>query len=445
MAYRRRHSTPRSATFEEFRSLSPEEDGSSSPSLAAKAIRASAAHRESSLSSAYDGDSAAFSSSSSSTSSSSSSAYRHPGLRNYHKQGSNVYEYSSLKNSNGPRHGFWEVLAKKAKAILEDDTVAQQFEDHDSNQSQILDSSGSQLQTNESLDSYCKTENPTFQKDAIASSLREFGGTIKNAFEEGISIMDNKTADIIHETKKLQLGTKTESSDTANQPMYTMASTNLAQNEAEYETQLKASQKVANAMAAKAKLLLRELKTVKADMAFAKQRCAQLEEENKVLRENRQKGDNPADDDLIRHQLETLLAEKARLVHDNSVYERENLFLREIVEYHQLTMQDVVYLDEGIEEVTEVYPIHQIKTLSSPSRSAYETSTPGISCSATPRSNTMLSLSADAMSAFGSLSSPKSPNRTFKVKKLTDGEVNPSPSPAAEGSVQQHSPSPTPH
>ncbi|URD72524.1 hypothetical protein MUK42_09625 [Musa troglodytarum] len=426
MAYRRRHSTPRSATFEEFHSYSPEEDGSSSPPLAAKAIRASAAHRESSLSSAYDGDSAAFSSSSSSTSSSTSSsassassACRHPGRRNYHKQGSNVYEYSSLKSSNGP-HGFWEVLAKKAKAILEDDTVAQQFEDHDSNHSQILDSSGSQLQTNVSLDSHFKTENPTFQKDAIASSLREFGGTIKNAFEEGTSIMENKTADIIHETKKLQIGRKTESSDTANQPMYTMASTNLAQNETEYETQLKASQKVANAMAAKAKLLLRELKTVKADMAFAKQRCAQLEEENKVLRENRQKGDNPADDDL-------------------------NLFLREIVEYHQLTMQDVVYLDEGIEEVTEVYPIHQIKTLTSPSCSAYETSTPGISCPATPRSNTMLSLSTDTMSAFGSFSSPKSPNRTFIVKKLADGQVNPSPSPAAEGSMQQHSPSPTPH
>lgn len=40
------------------------------------------------------------------------------------------------------------------------------------------------------------------------------------------------------------------------------------------------------ATAAKAKLLLRELKTVKADLAFAKERCAQLEEENKHLREN---------------------------------------------------------------------------------------------------------------------------------------------------------------
>lgn len=59
----------------------------------------------------------------------------------------------------------------------------------------------------------------------------------------------------------------------------------------------------------------------------------------------------------IRLQLETLLAEKARLAQENSVLTRENRFLREIVEYHQLTMQDVVYLDETNEEVTEVYPI----------------------------------------------------------------------------------------
>jgi len=55
------------------------------------------------------------------------------------------------------------------------------------------------------------------------------------------------------------------------------------------------------ATAAKAKLLLRELKTVKADLAFAKARCAQLEEENKLLRdkEGREKGQNRADDDLV--------------------------------------------------------------------------------------------------------------------------------------------------
>lgn len=59
----------------------------------------------------------------------------------------------------------------------------------------------------------------------------------------------------------------------------------------------------------------------------------------------------------IRLQLETLLAEKSRLANENSIYARENRFLREVVEYHQLTMQDVIYVDEGIEAVTEVYPI----------------------------------------------------------------------------------------
>ena len=54
------------------------------------------------------------------------------------------------------------------------------------------------------------------------------------------------------------------------------------------------------AMAAKAKVLLRELKTVKADLAFAKERCAQLEEENRILRVHHEKGDNPEDDDLVR-------------------------------------------------------------------------------------------------------------------------------------------------
>lgn len=127
---------------------------------------------------------------------------------------------------------------------------------------------------------------------------------------------------------------------------------------------------VAMATAAKAKLLLRELKTVKADLAFAKLRCSQLEEENKMLRENREKGANAADDDLIRLQLEALLAEKARLAHDNEIYARENRFLREIVEFHQL--QDVVYIDEGIEEETEEYPYSPVSPILPDSSSSLE-------------------------------------------------------------------------
>ncbi|KVI11461.1 hypothetical protein Ccrd_010122 [Cynara cardunculus var. scolymus] len=318
MAYRRRQGFAKDLTLREEIAIrnpnsnrpndpsSPAEDGSISSSnpaaatqsLAAQAIRASSAHRDSSLSSAY-GQSAI----------SPRQAKSNPARSSYKssvKDDSTRYDYASMKNLDEPKRGFWGALARKARAIIEDDDVAQQYETPERRRQQMSDteakgqySSPYQLPENRQ-----KADNPALQKgiDAIASSLNYIGGTIGNALE------------------------------------------------------------VSMAMAAKAKVLLRELKTVKADLAFAKERCAQLEEENRVLRETGRDGDRPEDDDLIRLQLESLLAEKARLAQENSVYARENRFLREIVEYHQLTMQDVVYIDESKEEVSEVYPVKSFTT-----------------------------------------------------------------------------------
>ncbi|XP_021723330.1 uncharacterized protein LOC110690747 isoform X1 [Chenopodium quinoa] len=402
MAYRRRAGgVSRSTTFKEY----PEEefdhdhnnrtnssfklkkdkdddddDDDSAGSLAARATRASAAHRDSSgYGSAYASPSAA--------------AEPPPlSLRNSQQFRSISFskgsESSSVKDSEDPKDGFWGILARKAKSILDEED--KQFQSSTKIKSQLHDEDNQIYQSHhQSSQTGSKIDNARLRKriDAITSSLNNLGDTLGNAFEEGRTIMEHKTADIIQETRsrtadfiqetrKLQLrrrgGTTSDTPDQATvvhntswqrpvlQPVQTSSLTNQ-------ETQLKASRDVAMATAAKAKVLLRELKTVKADLAFAKERCAQLEEENKRLRESREKGDNPADDDLIRLQLETLLAEKARLAHENSVYARENRFLREIVEYHQLTMQDVVYLDEGAEEVTEVYPfsIDEAKVLSS--------------------------------------------------------------------------------
>ncbi|KAE8649597.1 uncharacterized protein LOC101205031 isoform X1 [Cucumis sativus] len=348
MAYRRRQAITRASTFkEEIHYPSDELDhnsisssSSSSSSLAAQAIRASATQRDSSHSSAFAGASSNFS----------------PGhLRSKSFAGENIFKSDS-------KSGFWGVLARKAKAILEEDDIA--IEDEPSRFQPINNSNRSQEPCQSTNCDSKKTDNPAIRKglDAISTSLNQLGDTFEKAYEEGRTIVENKTADIIQETRKLQIrkkGNNTEGLYPAvnnqwQQPNIQSPEPNM---QTHHETQLKASRDVAMATAAKAKLLLRELKTIKADLAFAKERCAQLEEENKILRENREKGDNRADDDLIRLQLETLLAEKARLAHENSIYARENRFLREIVEYHQLTMQDVVYLDEGMEEVTEVYPI----------------------------------------------------------------------------------------
>lgn len=252
------------------------------------------------------------------------------------------HEYTTLRSTNESKYGFWGVIARKAKSILEDDVVSQQFDDHTEDGFQTLHTSeGSQFnQLNLSPESSRKSEN-------LASSLNHIGGTIKNALEEGLMIVENRTADIIQETKKLQIRRKSISLNPLGQAVDFVVTENLPPNVSDQGNQLKAPRDLANGMAAKAKRLLLELKTVRADLTFAKERCQKLEEENKFLRESREKGDGTVDDDLIRLQLETLLSEKGRLAHENTIYARENRFLREIVEYHQLTMQDLTCLDES--------------------------------------------------------------------------------------------------
>ncbi|KAK8918853.1 hypothetical protein KSP39_PZI021640 [Platanthera zijinensis] len=361
MAYRRKGGTPRTSMLEEFRSAAPEpSEASEAPaqppsySIAARAIRDSSAHGDSSLSSVY-GQSAI------------ASANRESGRQREvpSEQDSSSYEYTSLNSLNESKHGFWGILARKAKTFLDDDTLSQKLETHGSEQPKMVDKRPTRpiIQSHQPPDIYSKMANPHKSSDSISSSLNYIGGTIKNALEEGLTIVETRTADIIQETRKLQIRRKGTRQVDPNQATDKTSPISFPQIQADYETQLKASRDVANAMAAKAKLLMRELKTVKADFTFSKERCAQLEEENKVLREGLAKGSYPEDDDLIRLQLESLLAEKGRLAQENSVYARENRFLREIVEYHQLTMQDVVYMDEGAEEVTEVCPIPPLPTL----------------------------------------------------------------------------------
>ncbi|PWA62503.1 hypothetical protein CTI12_AA362860 [Artemisia annua] len=331
-------------------------------SLAAQAIRASSAHRDSSLSSAY-GQSAVSPRPTNVRSSFSTSV----------KDDSTRYGDTSTKNSDEPKRGFWGALARKARAIIDDEDADQQYETPERRRQQMSNTASkaqysSQYQLPENSR---KADNPALQKglNAITSSLNYIGGTIGNALEEGMTVVENRTADIIQETRKLNIKKKTgnpvestASNIGTTRQLPKMHAHTQPQMQTDTEIQLKASRDVSMAMAAKAKLLLRELKTVKADLAFAKERCAQLEEENRILRETGGEGDSPEDDDLIRLQLESLLAEKARLAQENSVYARENRFLREIVEYHQLTMQDVVYIDEHREEVSEVYPIKTLAT-----------------------------------------------------------------------------------
>ncbi|KAG5250601.1 Centrosomal protein [Salix suchowensis] len=105
---------------------------------------------------------------------------------------------------------------------------------------------------------------------------------------------------------------------------------------------LKRAKNLAASMATKAAALARELKSIRSDLCFMQERCAMLEEENRRIRDGFCEGNiRPEEDDLMRLQMEALLAEKSRLANENASLKRENQSLHQLVEYHQITTQDL--------------------------------------------------------------------------------------------------------
>ncbi|KAK8619742.1 hypothetical protein V6N13_066252 [Hibiscus sabdariffa] len=185
----------------------------------------------------------------------------------FSRQNFHSHQYASMKSLNESKQGFWGSLARKAKSFLDDDdTVQNQFESDGPPKSKLPQS---QMPAPEliriQLIPRCphhNTSNPALQNGigAIASSLSYIG----NAVEEGFTI------------QQVQIPVQVDQ-----------------------EIQLRHLVMLQMAMAAKAKLLLRELKIVRTDLAFAKERFAQLEEENRNLPENGERGNNPENDDLV--------------------------------------------------------------------------------------------------------------------------------------------------
>lgn len=127
--------------------------------------------------------------------------------------------------------------------------MSQQHDLPDRMRSQAFNPSTGGQQSYQSPESFRKMDNPKLRKglDAITSSLNHIGDTFEKAFEEGRTIVENKTADIIQETRKLQIKRRGNNSEAPNQfpnvnnswqdPTQPQIQTN-------HETQLKASRDV---------------------------------------------------------------------------------------------------------------------------------------------------------------------------------------------------------
>ncbi|KAL5655334.1 hypothetical protein ACJX0J_034653, partial [Zea mays] len=171
-----------------------------------------------------------------------------------------------LSKKDHRKHGFWGLVAQKAKVMLDENGTPRP-----------------QAKTSESLWSY----------DRVQGSLGgrlDIRGKIKDVLQqEGLLVVADSTTPgtsggVVVAARKLQIRRKACS----------MANLTPATPDMESPRIIKASRDVANAMAAKLKLLQRELKALKADLSFSKEWCAQLEEENRLLRD----GNHDADEDL---------------------------------------------------------------------------------------------------------------------------------------------------
>ncbi|KAL9395845.1 hypothetical protein Peur_010098 [Populus x canadensis] len=143
---------------------------------------------------------------------------------------------------------------------------------------------------------------------------------------------------------------------------------------------LKRAKNLAVSMATKAAALARELKSIRSDLCFMQERCALLEEENRRIRDGFCEGTRPEEDDLMRLQMEALLAEKSRLANENANLKRENQCLHQLVEYHQITTQD---LSASYEQVIRGMCLD----FSSPSSSIMEDNEDDCETAKTPQKN----------------------------------------------------------
>ncbi|KAL8224890.1 hypothetical protein R6Q57_017447 [Mikania cordata] len=196
--------------------------------------------------------------------------------------------------------------------------------------------------------------------DSVASSLSQLSNNLDNALQGAKDLARPPTlSDVLHsslqQAKTIQYSSNEGKEEDQNIDSNKRGTKRkLDPDESSEETRdnpkefgkLNQAKNIAVSMAKRAGLLAREMKSMKSDLCFMQERCSILEEENRRLRDGFVKGVPPEEDDLVRLQLEALLAEKSRLANDNANLTRENQCLRQLVEYHQLTSQ---HEDEEVE------------------------------------------------------------------------------------------------
>ncbi|XP_078166864.1 GRIP/coiled-coil protein [Carex rostrata] len=212
--------------------------------------------------------------------------------------------------------------------------------------SQLSDTLNSAQKGADALANSIQAEEPRAKRYRTSPELTE-KTTLKDTGAPSDNSSDEKEEKLISDSaaKSSNLKTQAPSGNLSDEKEEKLISDGAAKS-----SNLKTARMLAVSMATKAASLSKELKNIKSELNFMQERCNHLEEENRRLREeDYDRGASHDDEDLLRLQLEALLAEKSRLAQENADLTRENRSLHQLVEYHQLTSQDLTASFEAIE------------------------------------------------------------------------------------------------
>ncbi|KAI4295220.1 hypothetical protein MLD38_040538 [Melastoma candidum] len=244
------------------------------------------------------------------------------------------YESGSFPSGSSDKR-IWSALRRRADGIVEDGSR----EGEDGDRSKTLKEDSMLL-----LRGF----------DSVACTLSQLSENIENALQGARELAKPPTfTDIFHNREVMEQREEEEEKKKPSKRKFESVSSGSSDDQGDksesvednlkspVDAKLKRAKNLAASMATKAASLARELGSLKSDLSFLQERYALLEEENRRLREGFAKGIRPEEDDLVRLQLETLLAEKSRLANENANLVRENQCLNQLVTYHQLTTQDL--------------------------------------------------------------------------------------------------------
>ncbi|KAI3948994.1 hypothetical protein MKW98_021600 [Papaver atlanticum] len=238
---------------------------------------------------------------------------------------------SSSPSASSEKEDYWSTLRNRVDTLLE-------------NRQSIDQNSGLPLNKVVSLtrDEDCLLLLKGF--DSISSSLFQLKGNLHKAIEGARDLskpsltekLQKNDADADAENEEdSKKGLKKRRHDESDEQSIENQRGDVELKDNLKNGKLKKAKNLAISMAASADTLARELKSIRSDLSFMQERCDMLEDENMRLRNGSNKGGE--EDDLVRLQLEALLAEKSRLATENANLVRENQCLHQLVEYHQLT------------------------------------------------------------------------------------------------------------